>query len=266
MKKLISVIILTFVLYNSGQSARIITNFDIARWYLDADLVLICNVNQNDTLTLVKYDSLLADGFHLRYDILREKYHISVDSILKVEQNIDETIDTIFTPEFYSSSRREKAEFTGLDSNGDSTFLYTVEYTNDFNDDSYFRIKSTEKRLVILRKNEIGYVIDYQSKCDSSILNLIQEVKLKGEDYFNLLSSQTINSMNSHIYPNPFTDVVKIKGIQAKRIEITDIKGKTIKVKIQDPNHIDLSDLKRGVYFITIFTDKNKWTQKIVKE
>ena len=262
MKKLIIAIILTFVFYNSGHSTRIITNFDIARWYLDADVVLICNVNQTDTLTVAKFDSLLADGFHLRYDVLREKYHCSVDSILKGEQ----TTDTIFTPEFSSSSRREKKEFTGFNAEGDSTFLLTVQYNTDFNDDSWFRIKSAEKRLVILRESEIGYVIDYQSKCDSSLLNLIQQVELKGEDYFNWLSSRTIDSGNFRIYPNPFTDVVQIKGIEAKRIEITDINGKTKKVMVQDPNYVDLSHLKSGMYVISVFTDKNKWTQKIVKE
>ena len=262
MKKLIIAIILIVVFCNSGYSARIITNFDIARWYLDADLVLICNVNQTDTLAVAKYDSLLADGFHLRCDILREKYQLSADSILKGEQ----AADIIFTPEFSSSCRREKKEFTGLNSEGDSTFLLTVQYSTGFDDDSWFRIKSAEKRVVILRKTEMGYEIDYQSKCDSSILNLIREVELKGEDYFNWLSSQTIKSGNFRIYPNPFKDVVNIEGIQTERIEITDINGKTTKVKVQDPNRVDLSYLKRGIYVISIFADKNKWTQKIVKE
>ena len=59
---------------------------------------------------------------------------------------------------------------------------------------------------------------------------------------------------------------VNIEGIPADRIEITDSNGKTTKVKIQDLNRVDLSHLKSGVYVISIFADKNKWTQKIVKE
>lgn len=266
MKKLISVIFLTVVLYHSGQSARIITSQDIARWYLDADLVLICNINRTDTLKIAKFDSLQADGFHFRYDILREKYQISVDSILKGEQNLDEMADSIFTPEFSSSSRREKIEFTGFNSNGDSTFLYTIEDYSGYDDYSYFRINSFEKRVVILRKSEIGYVIDYQSKCDSSVLNLLREVELKGENFFGLQLSQIENSNNFRIYPNPFTDQINIEGIQAKRIEITDMNGKTNAVEIQNPHHIDLSYLNRGMYFITFFTEKDKWTQKIIKE
>lgn len=98
--------------------------------------------------------------------------------------------------------------------------------------------------MVILRKNEIGFIIDYQSECDSLTLNLIKEVKMQGEEFFNLLSSQTVKSENSLIYPNPFKDIININDIQAKRIEITDINGKTSEMEIQDPHRIDLSYLK----------------------
>ncbi len=267
MKRLISIIILIFVFYNLGQSARVISSFDIARWYLDGDVVLICSVNHNDTLTVEKYDSLLTDGFHLCYNIYREQYRISIDSIIKGDQNIAGAINTIFTPKLSTQARKEKSEFTGLDSKGDSTFINTVEYNGDFySDDSYFRIESSEKRLVILRKKEIGYVIDYQSKCDSITLNLIQEVERQGEDFFNLLSAENLKSESFRVYPNPFFDTIEIEGIQTKRIEITDIDGNTNKIKMNDPNHVDLSYLNPGVYVISIYTNTKKWTQKIVKK
>jgi hypothetical protein len=268
MKKLISVSLLIFVFSLLGQAARIITGFDIARWYLNADLVLICDVKETDTFTISRYDSLFADGFNVRYDIVREKYKLSIDSIVKGGALISGKMDTIFTPDFYDNYSRTRTtgkEFTGFDSKGDSIFLVHIEFFgNDYYDESYFRIKSQEKHLVILRKTEIGYVIDYETECDSWILDLIKEVKAKGEDYFSFLLNQPVKSENLQIYPNPFSDILHISGIQAKRIEITDINGKIIKVVLQDLNRIDLSSLKPGVYFVFIFSDNNKWTEKIV--
>ena len=184
MKKTIIVLIFIFVFFLGGHSARIITGFDLARWYLDADLVLICHVKKIDTCTIKKHDSLVDNGFHLRYDVLREKYHISIDSIIKATQFIDEQMDTILTPDFSSSFVQEKKDFTGFDSKGDSIFLWQLEMSEDYNDDGYFRLKSKGKYLVILQKSENGYVINYQSACDSITLNLIKDIKLKGEDYF----------------------------------------------------------------------------------
>ena len=267
MKKLISVVILIFAFSLSGQCIRIITSFDIARWYLDSDLVLICNVGHTDTITVSKFDSLVADDFHLRYDIIREKYKLSIDSIIKGEQVINGTMDTIFTPDFFTTAIREKKIFAGVDAKGDSVFEYYGESYSSYDDDNYYRIKSQEKHLVILKKNEIGYVIDYDTECNSSILELIQEVKLRGEDYFELiLSNKTVKSNTISIYPNPFSDILNVKGVHTKRIEITDLYGKIVRLEIQDPQRIDLSSLKPGLYFISIFTDHNKWTEKIIKQ
>lgn len=268
MKKLINVVILIFAFSLSGLCARIITDIDIARWYLDSDLVLICNVGYTDTITVSKVDSLVADDFHLRYDIIREKYQISIDSTIKGEQFIDGTMDTIFTPDFLTNAIREKEVFAGFDSKGDSVFLMHAEISMSCcNDNGYFTIKSSDKRLVILRKTEIGYVIDYETECDSSILELIQDVKLRGEDYFDLtLSNETVKSNTISIYPNPFSDTLNIKGVQAKRIEITNLNGKIVSIEIQDPQSIDLRSLKPGLYLISIFTDNNKWTEKIIKQ
>lgn len=366
-----------FVFCQSGQSVRIITSFDIARWYLDSDLVLICNIKQTNTVTISKHDSLGTDGFRVLYDILREKYQLSIDSIIKGGEFINGTMDTIFTPVFSTTPMRIKTEFTGLDSKGDSVFIAYIEINETCSDDSYFRIKSQEKHLVILRKTEIGYVIDYETECNDITLNLIKEVKLKGEDYFSsffLPAVDTLPVYDHHcesgnpyeidttlfnyqndtlyirnvknefccprkllalvktendtlivnivnpvvadctcecsygytvkikmapfdalnlrinnekftvlksdfnsstklfkdkdllIYPNPFSELLHIDGIQAKRIEITDINGKTYWIKTQDPQCIDLSSLKPGPYIISIYTDNNKWTEKIIKE
>jgi hypothetical protein len=184
MKKLIALFILVLAIYNTGKAARIITNFDIARWYLDADLVLIGNVVHTDTILIHHHDSLVADGFHETYDVIREKYHLSVDSILKSKGLIGEKRDSIFTPLFLTDRIQQKIEFKGLNENGDSIFFGTIKGFTDFNDYGYFRIRSTEKQIVLLHQTSFGYVIDFTTKADASMMDLIREVNKKGESYF----------------------------------------------------------------------------------
>lgn len=184
MKKLIVLVILVLATCNTGKACRIITNFDIARWYLDADLVLICNVIHTDTILVHHHDSLVTDGFHEIYDVLREKYHLSVDSIIKSNKLTVGTTDTIFTPLFSTDRIQQKIEFRELNENGDSIFIGEVKGFTDFNDYSYFRIRSMEKQLVMLHQTQLGYVIDYRTELDPYIMDLISEVNRKGESYF----------------------------------------------------------------------------------
>lgn len=377
MKKLISTFIFTLVFFLPGQTCRLINNFDIARWYLDADLVLICDVRQTETINISHFDSLADDGFHIIYDINREKYHISIDSVIKGKQLIDGTMDSIFTPKYSTQVSREKIEFSGLDANGDSIYSVHFESSVSLGDDHYFRINSQEKQLVILRKTSLGYVIDYTSECDEITMNLISEVNKKGEGYFTSflqLQADTLpvydhycESMNPYeidtttfkyqsdtlyirnvksefccpgkllavvkresdtldinvinpsnvdcacdcsygytvkvqmapfdtlhlkinnedfevtkenlelsaqealfqdicVYPNPFKEKLHITGIQPERIEVTNMNGQREKIEIQDPQSIDLSNLRPGVYILTVFNGKTTWREKIIKE
>lgn len=376
MKKLVALVILVLAICNTGKASRIITNFDIARWYLDADLVLICNVNHTDTLLIHHHDSLVADGFHETYDVIREKYHILVDSILKSKEPITGTIDSIATPPFSTDRIQEKVEFKGLNENGDSIFMGEIKGFFDFNDYNYFRILSKEKQIVILRHTPLGYVIDYTTNADASTMELIKEVNKKGESYFTDFFAPQIDtlpvydhycqSMNPYeidtttfkyendtlyirnvksefccpgkllalvkdgidtleinvinpsdvdclcdcsygytvkvkvnpfddlniringedfhitkedlksetkdiflkapcIYPNPFKDQLHITGVQPKNIEISNMNGELQKIEIRDLQNIDVSNLKPGVYILSVYLNKDIWKEKIIK-
>ncbi|MGC3978962.1 MAG: T9SS type A sorting domain-containing protein [Paludibacteraceae bacterium] len=67
------------------------------------------------------------------------------------------------------------------------------------------------------------------------------------------------------IYPNPFADVVNIKG-SPERIEIYNIAGQCI-LKYDNPaSSINVSELKSGSYIIKSVTDGNVMTQKAFKK
>jgi hypothetical protein len=188
MKHRLNLLLLVCWLPLSAFSARIISQFEIARWYLDADLVIVCSVHKTDTIFVSRFDSLQADGIRIQYDRVIEKYHIEIDSVLKSSTDA-ELPDTVFSPEITINSRETKITeriFEGLDENGDSVFSYLTEVrVHSGYDDSYFRMQD-EKYTVILSKKDSVYVIDYSTKYDTWIMKLLAEVEEMGESYFNI--------------------------------------------------------------------------------
>lgn len=64
-------------------------------------------------------------------------------------------------------------------------------------------------------------------------------------------AQEFISSDNFKIYPNPAHDLIRISGIDAERIEIIDLNGRTILTFIGQ-NEIKMSTLSRGVYYVRI--------------
>ena len=81
---------------------------------------------------------------------------------------------------------------------------------------------------------------------------------------------ETIKEAGITIDPNPTTGVVNFEFADntIQKISISDITGKQIieKTEIKQNESIDLSAYEDGIYIISIQTDKEKITQKIIKE
>lgn len=72
-----------------------------------------------------------------------------------------------------------------------------------------------------------------------------------------------------YVYPNPASDKIYIEGIRNyKYISITDVSGKKVyEQKItQGSETINISNLKKGVYFMKFINDNSAQTQKLIKE
>lgn len=68
------------------------------------------------------------------------------------------------------------------------------------------------------------------------------------------------------LYPVPATDYVTINSKQyVNEIEVLDITGKELKATITN-NTIDLSNFKRGTYFVKIYTNSGVTTKRFVKQ
>ncbi len=192
MKRFLIIGFISILAFNNIKAARIITNFDIARWYLNSDLVLICSADKIDTLFLSQHDSYSPDSLRLTYDMIREIYHIDTDSVIKPCDNQHVLIDSICSQDFsinYAKTKQGEDEYIyKLNKLGDTvgvdTFKTILMYGDDYSDNSYFRLENNKKHLVILTLTQHGYRIDYETEISDSILEFIAEVKRKGQAYF----------------------------------------------------------------------------------
>ncbi|WP_312766571.1 M28 family peptidase [Epilithonimonas sp.] len=82
-------------------------------------------------------------------------------------------------------------------------------------------------------------------------------------------SSISTNLESVEFYPNPAKNVLNLKipdNIKDFTVEITDMNGSRILVSKENTNHIDISNLKPGVYLGTISIGNDKVTKKIIVE
>ena len=70
------------------------------------------------------------------------------------------------------------------------------------------------------------------------------------------------------VYPNPVDDKLYIETTNAvKLVEVFNANGSLERrIKEIDGNYIDLSDINDGLYYITVITDKNSFTKKLIKK
>ena len=74
---------------------------------------------------------------------------------------------------------------------------------------------------------------------------------------------------NISLYPNPVQDILNLSTQSDKYInsvQVYDLLGKLVTQEKNNPQQIDVSLLKRGVYLVKIETDKGVITKKVVKE
>lgn len=67
------------------------------------------------------------------------------------------------------------------------------------------------------------------------------------------------------VFPNPAGELIRVScDEKINTLKIFDLTGHEIKERKQG-KEIDVADLKNGIYFLVIETQKNRYNQKIVK-
>ena len=94
----------------------------------------------------------------------------------------------------------------------------------------------------------------------------------QGEDYTIFVKEKTlatsqVSTSRVSVYPNPFTDVVKISDIKGvKSINIVDASGRTVKT-LTPAAELNLGQLKSGMYFVNLqYADGSVKTVKSIKK
>ena len=157
--------------------------------------------------------------------------------------NADFTIDTSSNPVF----------FTNLSSNYDSLVWFFGDGNSSFdtNPNHYYNSAGNFQIQLIIYTNE-GCLSDtnYYSLNVPLSNNLIE-----------------MKRYESYVYPNPASDFVAInypESLEALIIEIYDFSGKL--VKTCHDKYIDVSNFKRGLYFLKINFGNNVFTTKVFKK
>lgn len=89
-----------------------------------------------------------------------------------------------------------------------------------------------------------------------------QMVSDENEDF--LIVDETEQSSSISIYPNPSSGFIHIDtDVQINHIEIIDATGKLIRTDKSSP--LDISNLKKGVYFLKIFSDQKSYHYKVIR-
>ena len=82
------------------------------------------------------------------------------------------------------------------------------------------------------------------------------------------INNETQTKHSTYCYPNPTSGIFTIQGKNIQSIEITNINGQLIRqltcLNEQSSIEIDLSKYGKGVYFITIQTDNQIFTKKVI--
>ena len=82
------------------------------------------------------------------------------------------------------------------------------------------------------------------------------------------LAASDITKKETAVYPNPFKDVIFLDNADAvKSVSIIDVSGRIVKNINKVSKELQLSDLKNGVYILTVsYKDGQSRTSKIIKK
>ena len=175
-------------------------------------------------------------------------------------------------------------KFGGDDGNDQDWFLLTIKgYKNGNYTDSVnfyladYRFEDNSKDYIV--KNWVDVDVFALGEIDSASFYLTSSDNgaygMNTPGYFAMdnisLSSTFIAPLATNkiqIYPNPASDIVTITSENTKEIVISDLTGKIVyQQKDCTPlENINISNLYKGVYIVLVKTDKQVYTQKLIKE
>ncbi len=187
---LFSIFILFIFLPIKGE--RIITDLDIARWYLDADLAVICTDIERNTIHIRTVDTSGLGDYSYKYDLMKDIYTIVIDSILKGHSNLDTIL--IITPEYSTNNSKYKISQSDnfkVTPEGDTLHFGNITVIpNNYDSFSYLRLGPGNENIVFLKNTGDSFMIIYVMRdVNNERLKFLNDVEKRGEKYFDIITT-----------------------------------------------------------------------------
>lgn len=81
------------------------------------------------------------------------------------------------------------------------------------------------------------------------------------------LSVSEFETVNIRVFPNPFVDTIQIESkVELNSIQLMNVLGHSIPVKLQEDNSINTTTLSAGVYFLRLKTEISTQVIRLVKQ
>ena len=161
------------------------------------------------------------------------------------------------------SNKNGIGSFIEIATNGEKQYRYTLC------GEGYLSQNSATEFFGIGNATTIDYV---KIKWLSGVEDIIYDVNANQQLYVIEGTTLSVNNQNLNVfnvYPNPTKDILIIKGRNTiLKLEVFNLLGQKVlntKPKALE-SHLDLSSLKTGVYFVSIFDKNSNETIKIIKQ
>lgn len=153
---------------------------DMARSYLDAQMVIVGDVISRMTETVQVKSWVDDEGWEYRHKTLKDTYHIKVDSLLK--GNYVDSVIVAESEPYGGGTERWRSEFQKLDEQGGSMYLAQGSLL-DGNGGGPGTIHRLGRYIVLLGQQDSTYISVLAHRFDERILDFYREVEAEGEDY-----------------------------------------------------------------------------------
>ena len=214
-----------------------------------------------ENTTELSYTIEDADGFYgVEVVALYENNIASIGVADKIIVGCKAPINIEYVLEPFAENFDYKHKVTLTWDEIDEADFYTVYVNGE-------KVGDTEETTFVTGFDKSGtYVYTITSSCNSEESEHSEECVV----YLNITGIEETN-LNCNIYPNPVKDILYIETeTEIEEVMVYDVYGRVQNLRNSETqklrNSIDISNLKSGIYFVKINTEKGNIVKRIIKD
>lgn len=238
---------------------RNISNINEISYFLNLQS-LACNNNQLTSLSFVNNNTLRS--LTCQNNLINSLTLVNLPNLsyLICSDNLFTTID-LSTTGFVEGSFSNNPNLETIQLKNGITNLCLILLMQGVDYTCAMFLNCPALRLVCLDQQDLDSSLYYSSSPQNLVtFNTNSNCTLSSEDF---------ESNSLKIYPNPFNEHLSLTSelnVIIEKVTIYNSLGQTVFQNTSNFENIDVSQLKKGYYFIEILTDKGKKIEKIMKQ